>query len=153
MATPEPSRSPFLYPDQLTLAGLATRITDDQRLPPRRRQDIIAALNTFSRVIGKPLTALPAHPSFLRCFFEAATPVAAGITKETWANIRSLILAALKSVGLASVPAATRRPSPQPGRPYGIDCRPARGCAISSAGSFTIAAQTASCRATSPTRS
>src|SRR5258708_37404887 len=110
MATPEPSRSPFLSSDQLTLAGLAARITDDRRLPPRRRQDIIAALNTFSRVVGKPLTALPAHPSVLRCFFDAATPVAAGITKETWANIRSLVLAALKSVGLASVPGRCTAP-------------------------------------------
>jgi hypothetical protein len=113
MATPEPSRNPFLSPDQLTLADLTDRIAADESLLPGRRKDILSALNTFSRVVGKPLTALAANARFLRGVFTTATPTAAGITKERWANIRSLVLAALTSEGLASVPGRYTAPLSQ----------------------------------------
>jgi integrase len=54
--------------------------------------------------VGRPLEVIPAHPGYLRQRLERFTPAMAGMSERRWVNIVSLVRAALKHVGLSSVP-------------------------------------------------
>ncbi|MDR3418348.1 MAG: site-specific integrase [Nevskia sp.] len=100
MTTPPPSRTP----SEPTLATLRDQIRADPALPPRRRQDLLSALNTVSRALGRPIGDIPAHPDFLRRHLAGLTPVAAGVSAGRLANVHSLLQAALELGGLAQMP-------------------------------------------------
>ena len=92
-----------------TLASVADRLRADPELPLRRRQDMLAALNTAAQVLGHSLTQLPAEPTLLGRRLAEASPQAHGVALRRWANIRSLVGAALAR----AVPVgATRRQQP-----------------------------------------
>jgi len=76
-------------------------------LPDRRRQELIAALNTASRVLGRALDQIPAAPTQLRRRLAEASPLAQRVTLRRWNNVRSLLRAALTLV----VPVSASRSS------------------------------------------
>ena len=65
MTTDTTARVPLIRPT-MTLAGLIEQYRADPDLPPRRRQELIAALNTIGRALSRPLQDIPAHPAALR---------------------------------------------------------------------------------------
>jgi hypothetical protein len=81
----------------LTLSHVHATIAADRTIPARRRQDLLSALNTCAKVLGKPLDALPSAPRQIGALMAAARPAAYGVSDRRWANIRSLV-----SQGLAA---------------------------------------------------
>ena len=81
----------------LTLSHVHATVAADRAISARRRQDLLSALNTCAKVLGKPLDALPAAPRQLGALLAAARPAALGVSDRRWANIRSLV-----SQGLAA---------------------------------------------------
>jgi len=86
------------------LQDVLTLVSADMSLTPPRRQDMCSALRKMALVIGRPLEAIPAHPGYLRERLERFTPAMVGMSERRWINIVSLVRAALKHVGLSSVP-------------------------------------------------
>jgi integrase len=70
----------------------AVRTTD---LPERRKQDILAALNTAARALGKPPDRILAEPRRLLAQLQQVSPQPLGVSPRRWANILSLVRAAL----------------------------------------------------------
>ena len=99
MSTSMISRSP-------TLEQIVAAIKTDASVKKRRKQDLLSALNTVSRVTGMPLANLPSEPRQLSPRLANVGPAAHGITDGRWANIRSL-------VGKAVATAHPRRPGRQ----------------------------------------
>ncbi|MGE3298557.1 MAG: hypothetical protein AB7I68_14565 [Porticoccaceae bacterium] len=85
-------------------------------LPQRRAQELIAALNTVARVLGRPLAEIPADPALLRRRLAEAAPMAHGVSLRRWANVRSLLAAALRLV-LPVSPSRQRIPLPPAWQP------------------------------------
>ncbi len=65
MTTNTTARVPSIRP-AMTLAELVEHQRADPDLPPRQQQEVIAALNTIGKALGKPLQDIPAHPAALR---------------------------------------------------------------------------------------
>src|SRR5579871_617397 len=79
-----------------TLAGVLEAIAAVPDLTPQRRQDMASALRTVARMLGRTLESIPADPRQLVRRLAQVAPEAAGLTKGRWANIRSLLRAALE---------------------------------------------------------
>lgn len=82
----------------LTLADVLVAITAAD-LPPPRRHDMASAVRIVARLIGTPPDRLPATPGLLNRRLGDIAPAAHGMTTPRWANIRSLLRAALRLVG------------------------------------------------------
>jgi hypothetical protein len=83
MSSHEASRVNF----NLTFADvLVAVLTAD--LPERQRQERVSALRTFARARGRPLERLPAEPRCLAAELSEVSPIAAGISRGRWANVR-----------------------------------------------------------------
>ena len=67
-------------------------------LPARRRQEMVSALRTVARALGKPLSQIPTRPRVLADRLERITPDAIGISRRRWNNVRSLLQASLMQV-------------------------------------------------------
>jgi integrase len=74
----------------LTLSDVLARV-EAADLPERQRQERMSALRTFARARGKPLERLPAEPRRLAAELSEVSPIAAGISRGRWANVRSHI--------------------------------------------------------------
>jgi integrase len=95
-----------------TLAQVRDYIAKAVDLPPRRRDEIISALNAVARAAGKPIGEIVASPDTLRGSLAAITPMRAGVSPARWANIRSLLRAALRHAGLDKMPGRQTEPLP-----------------------------------------
>jgi integrase len=104
MTTETRSRNPFLATDQPTLADVIARLEADEILAPTRRREMISALNGLARIFGRDPRGVPAHTRFLRERMKDVAPAAHGISAARWANVRSLVTAALQHLGLALLP-------------------------------------------------
>ena len=80
-----------------TLADVMLAI-DDLDAPRPRRDDLKSAIRTAARVIGRDLDQIPADPRTIMAWLNAASPLAHGITKRRWDNVRSLLRTALDLV-------------------------------------------------------
>src|SRR5262249_885809 len=69
-----------------------------------RRRDMISALNCLARIIGCDPAAVPAHPRFLQGRMKDVVAAAHGLSEARWSNVRSLVTAALRHLGLAALP-------------------------------------------------
>src|SRR5215213_9143337 len=122
MTTDTIARVPVIRPT-MTLAGLIEQYRADPDLPLRRRQELIAAMNTLGRALGKPLQDIPAHPAALRAALKNVSPAMAGVSEGRWRNVLSLLRGACPC-------RHRRRPGPLPrGAVAGLGraARPARG--------------------------
>lgn len=79
----------------LNLSYVHAMIATDSAMPARRRQDLLSALNTCAKVLGKPLDALPASPRQIGALLAAARPAGSAVSDRRWANVRSLVGQAL----------------------------------------------------------
>ena len=97
-----PSTNPFADPNIPSMEAVLEQIESDQSIHPRRRREICSAIRTLERLFGRLLSVMPASPDFLRRLFESAHHVPAGISERRLKNIRSLIMAALRHVGISN---------------------------------------------------
>ena len=86
MATTPTSRAP----SGPTLGDVLTAVTSAIDLTKSQRQDIASAVRTVARVLGKPPESVPADPPLLARRLAEVMPIAIGMTKGRWANVRSL---------------------------------------------------------------
>jgi len=105
MSTGPASRNPA---EQPTFATLRDRIAVDETLAPRRRHDLISALRTVAKALGRSMDDLPADPAQLRARLKNFAPAMAGLSPRRWRNALSLVRSALKHSGLTRVPARSR---------------------------------------------
>ncbi len=102
------SDKPGDAPSQLTLADLLDKITADETIPHKRRQDISSALRMVGKIIGRPLAECPAQPGWLRARLKAFSPAMADLSTARWRNILSLTRFALQQAGLLQMPGRHR---------------------------------------------
>jgi len=87
----------------LTLGDVHSELPELIDRPKQQISDIRSALNLISRVGGRPLAELPADPEPLRKLFDEAPWQVHDVTKQRWANVRSLIVGALYDIGVLSM--------------------------------------------------
>ena len=93
-----------------TVADVLRRLEADDGLDERRRREMSSALRTVCRALGADPSLVPAEPRQLRPLLAKLTPAAAGVSAGRWSNIKSLVLKALKHVGLKSMAGRSREP-------------------------------------------
>ena len=86
MADRAPSRT--IVP---TLAEVLVAVATAPGLTKVERQDMASALRTAARALDRQLEQIPADPQLLARRLAEVSPVARGISKGRWANVRSLI--------------------------------------------------------------
>lgn len=92
-----------------TLAEVLAAVAVATDLTKPERQDMMSAVRTAARMLGRPPEQIPADPSLLGRRLAEISPLAHGISKGRWANVRSLLL---KSLALTRpmLPGRHRRP-------------------------------------------
>lgn len=104
------SRSVFISEPAPTLADIREKITADTSLPPTRQRDLLSALSRVESLFQRKLGDIRADPPTIRGLFANASAAALGISDKTLANIRSLVVQAVRSYGEAPEPLAKRIP-------------------------------------------
>jgi integrase len=100
----------------LTLADVIATLEADPSLAPTRRRDLCSAVRRVAGMLERDPGRLPASLLEIRRALADVTPVQAGVSKKTFQNIRSHLLAALHHVGANRHPAAARTPLSPPWR-------------------------------------
>lgn len=81
----------------LTLADVLAAVRAADR-PERQRQEITSAVRTAARALGKPPERVSADPRRLAAALKEVAPLAIGLSRGRWRNIRSLLRAGLALV-------------------------------------------------------
>jgi hypothetical protein len=95
-----------------TLGHVFERLGLVEGLSARARDDCRSALRGLARIIGRPLNEIAASPRVLRSRMDKLAPARFGLSRGRWANIRSLVLKALKLAGVAALPSRYVSPLP-----------------------------------------
>ncbi len=96
-----------------SLAELHTALSADRSLPAARQRDMLSALSSLGRALGRPLEAIQANPAQLREALADLTPAMVGMKPGRWRNVQSLLSVALAHVGVVAVQGRLRgKPSP-----------------------------------------
>jgi len=95
MSTTPPSRGDILIVK--TLADVIAGISRAE-LPDRRRQELKSAVHTVARTLGRRLEEVPADPRLLANRLAEVAPVAIGLSRGRWSNVKSLLRAAMSLV-------------------------------------------------------
>src|SRR5262245_30684519 len=85
-------------PSRATLADLVEAVRSAS-LADRRRQDMVSAVNTVARMIGREPAEIPLDLRALNAKLKHVSPRAFGITTARWHNVRSLFRSALALMG------------------------------------------------------
>lgn len=102
-------RSPSTEPGPVRmLADVLHRLEADPSLCPRSCREMRSAVHSVCRVLGKSPADMPADLRHLRALLAKVTPAAAGVCDGRWKNVRSLVLKALKRVGIRAMPGRYR---------------------------------------------
>jgi hypothetical protein len=72
--------------------------------PTRKHGEMRSALKMTAKVLGRPLRDIPTDPPRLANLLADANPAVAGMTRQRFIRVRSLVLAALITVGLDLMP-------------------------------------------------
>jgi integrase len=91
---------PFAAADTPSFHDLLGRVTADEQLDPRRKADVRSAIKSLGQWLGTDLTAMPAHPRYLRERLAGFHPAAAGVSRKRLQNVRSAAAFALDRYGL-----------------------------------------------------
>jgi hypothetical protein len=91
---------PFAAADTPSLHDLLDRVSGDEQLDPRRKADLRSAIKSLGQWLGSELTAMPAHPRYLRERLASFDPAAAGVSRKRFQNVRSAVAFALERYGL-----------------------------------------------------
>jgi hypothetical protein len=97
---PRTDQHPFAATDTPSFLDLLDRVSGDEQLDPRRKADLRSAIKTVAQWLGSDLTAMPAHPRYLRERLAGFQPAAAGVSRKRLQNVRSTIAFALDCYGL-----------------------------------------------------
>ncbi len=125
------SKERQLLPAVPSLADAIPVIETAHHLRPTRRRDMISAVNRVACLIGRPAAEIRAEPRTLADQLAKVSLAAAGIGADTLINVRSLLLAALKQAGVATMAGRSVLPLDvawQPSAPsctisvFGTDC-------------------------------
>src|SRR5262249_57490162 len=103
MSTPSASRTA-----SITIADLLSQISSKTSLADR--QDICSAIRTLCRALGQAPADVPADLATLRRQLKELTPLAAGVSRGRWRNIKSLLSKPFRIVGIPQ----PRAPNPPP---------------------------------------
>ena len=87
-----------------SLADVLERLEHIEDLSGRQRMDLRSAVRTVGRILGRPLSEIPASPPVLRDRLDAIAPASIELTKGRWSNVRSLLRKALEISGIAVMP-------------------------------------------------
>ncbi|MEK9967771.1 MAG: site-specific integrase [Ferrovibrio sp.] len=82
------------------LDELITLIRADGAVPSKRRAEMVSALHSAAHVLNRQPRDVPSDPAGLNRLFAYVEPAAYSLSKGRWANIRSLVNAALARAGL-----------------------------------------------------
>jgi integrase len=96
---PRTEHHPFAAADTPSFHDLLDRVTADEQLDPRRKADLRSAIKSIGQWLGTDLTAMPAHPRYLREQLTGFHPAAAGVSRKRLQNVRSAIAFALDRYG------------------------------------------------------
>ena len=99
----------FLDPAAPTLATVIDRLATAEP-NPQRRSEMVSAIRTLCRVLGRLPHELPADTALLNRLMRAALPAAVGVTPSRWANVRSLVLRAKSLTGCRIMPGRRLHP-------------------------------------------
>jgi hypothetical protein len=91
-----------------SLAELRGRLAGDEGLPAGRRRDMVSALSSLAKALGRPLEAIPADPAQLRAAMAHLTPAMVGLKPGRWKNVQSLVSAVLAYAGIITVQGRVR---------------------------------------------
>lgn len=69
----------------------------------RRRRELASAIRVMGRLLGQPVTEIPADPGLLRARITQITATSAGLSEARWRNVKSLFNAALTIVGASAM--------------------------------------------------
>lgn len=102
------SRTAFITEAAPTLADIKFKVAEDADLAPTQKRDLLSALNRVEELFGQSLTVLTAKPATIRELFLGASTAHLATGEKTLANIRSLVVQAVRRYGPAATP-LTRR--------------------------------------------
>jgi hypothetical protein len=91
---------PFAAADTPSFLDLLDRVSGDEQLDPRRKADLRSAIKSLGQWLGTDLTAMPAHPQYLRERLAGFQPAAAGVSRKRLQNVRSAVAFGLDRYGL-----------------------------------------------------
>jgi hypothetical protein len=91
-----------------TLGDVLRHLEADLGTATRRCREMSSAVRTICRILGLDPDSIPADPRHLRAVLARVTPATAGVSAGRFANIRSLLLNALKSTGIKAMPGRHR---------------------------------------------
>jgi len=100
MGAPRTDHHPFAAADTPSFLDLLDRVTADEQLDPRRKADLRSAIKSIGQWLGSDLTAMPAHPQYLRERLAKLHPAAAGVSRKRLQNVRSAVAFALERYDL-----------------------------------------------------
>jgi integrase len=83
-----------------TLQKLIDQIRSDPILSAAARTELCSAIRRFAEICGKHPADVIADPAVIRCLIKGASWQLAGISKESWANIKSKLTRAMKIVDI-----------------------------------------------------
>jgi hypothetical protein len=87
-----------------SLEHVFERLGTVEGLSTRGRADCRSALRSLARIIDRSLSKIPASPQYLRSRMDELAPARFGLSRGRWANLRSLVLKALKLAGVVALP-------------------------------------------------
>jgi integrase len=90
---------PFAAADTPSFHDLLDCVTADEQLDQRRKADLRSAIKSLGQWLGTDLTAMPAHPRYLRERLAGFHPAAAGVSRKRLQNVRSAVAFALDRYG------------------------------------------------------
>ena len=113
LTTPKPLYgSPFISEGVPSLNDVRDRL-DKVDLPPTRRRDLKSAVTSIARLLGRRPEEIPANINWIHVQLRQVHPVAHGISKKRFSNIKSDALKALALTGCSRERADwLRQPSP-----------------------------------------
>jgi integrase len=92
--------NPFSDPSIPSFEQIRDRIASDYSILRQRRMDMVSAINRLPDWLGLPLSMIPANTEFLRQKFKNFHHDQAGVTKRRVQNVRSLLMRAMRCLGL-----------------------------------------------------
>lgn len=113
MSMESSSRSPLT---PMTLAEAIERVMARTDIPERRRWELCSAVRRLCRALGRLPSDVLADPTELRRRLAQMSPMAAGLSRGGWRNLKSLVSKALLTAGLISLPRRSQMPLPSPWR-------------------------------------
>lgn len=91
-----------------SLADVDGALANNGLLPPTRRRDLRSAISRVAALLGEDPACLPLDLAAIAGRLAVINPVAAGLTPKTLSNIRSDLLAAVRTSGLQPVLASSK---------------------------------------------